>query len=260
MKLRILIITLLLFFACSANEEANIQSEQEIYEYSPQASLDLYVSANRFLDQRNYKEAEKTFKKLLILDPKFSKAWEGYADSMLLQNDLESAINLLDQAISLNPLISSHYSKKSLVLYYLEDFEDAEKYTLKALELEKSDARALIVLGSIKTQNGFFEESEDIFQRALNLEPDDSSIYFWRAKAYIIMSNFESAMSDFNKSIELDRSQPAYYIERALLYKFFGDIDKAILDLKEAIEVAKNPRNQQLINKASSILEDIENQ
>ena len=67
-------------------------------------------------------------------------------------------------------------------------------------------------------------------------------------------------MSDFNKSIELDRSRPAYYIERALLYKLIGEIDKAKLDLEEAIQISKNPRNQALINKATNILENIENQ
>ena len=108
MKSIIFIITLLFVLACGTNIDENIEINQEIYEYSPQASLDLYLSANKYLDQRNYKEAEKTFKKLLVLNPKFSKAWEGYADSMLYQNDFESAINHFDKAISLNPLISSH--------------------------------------------------------------------------------------------------------------------------------------------------------
>ena len=103
------------------------------------------------------------------------------------------------------------------------------------------------------------DESEVIFNKALLLEPEDASIYFWRAKTYINISNFELAMSDFNKSIELDRSQPAYYIERALLYKFFGEIDKARFDLEEAIEVAKNPRNQLLIDKANKILKNVNN-
>ena len=57
----------------------------------------------------------------------------------------------------------------------------------------------------------------------------------------------------------MDRSAPAYFIERGLLYLTFGDIDKAEKDLLEAIEIAKNPRNQSMIDKANEILEDVRN-
>ena len=64
-------------------------------------------------------------------------------------------------------------------------------------------------------------------------------------------------MELINKAIDLDRSAPAFYIERALLYFSLGNLENSENDLLEAIEVAKNPRNQKLIDTAKEILEDV---
>ena len=52
-----------------------------------------------------YKEAENTFEKLVIIDPKFSKAWESYSESLLLQNELDKSLEYIDKAISINSSI-----------------------------------------------------------------------------------------------------------------------------------------------------------
>ena len=82
----ILFVALILFlFSCDfSNEEIE---EVKVYTYSPEASLDLYIKGNNYLRQGKYKEAENTFEKLVIIDPKYSKAWESYSESLLLQNE-----------------------------------------------------------------------------------------------------------------------------------------------------------------------------
>ena len=46
---------------------------------------------------------------------------------------------------------------------------------------------------------------------------------------------------------------------RGVAYERMGEWDKAEKDLLEAIEIAKNPRNQSMIDKANEILEDVRN-
>ena len=46
---------------CSQQDES-ITSEEITYEYSPQASLDLYVQGHRFIDQGKYKRLKKLMK------------------------------------------------------------------------------------------------------------------------------------------------------------------------------------------------------
>ena len=147
----ILFVALILFlFSCDfSNEEIE---EVKVYTYSPEASLDLYIKGNNYLRQGKYKEAENTFEKLVIIDPKFSKAWESYSESLLLQNELDKSLEYIDKAISINSSIASHLSKKSLVLYYMEDYDASETFSDRALQIDQNDVRALIVLGAVKTQ------------------------------------------------------------------------------------------------------------
>lgn len=256
----LLFVSLILFlFSCNLFEE-NIELEPKIYTYSPEASLDLYIRGNRYLNQGKYKEAENSFEKLVIIDPEFSKAWEGYSESLLLQNDLDQSLEYIDKAISLNSSIASHLSKKSLVLYYLGDYDASETFSSRALEIDQNDVRALIVLGAVKTQKGLYDQSKEIFDLAIKIEPDDSSIYFWRGKNYINMFDFDNGMIELNKAIDMDRSQPAYYIERGQLYRIIGNKTDAKFDFEEAIEIAKNPRKQHLIDKAKALLIELEDE
>ena len=55
----------------------------------------------------------------------------------------------------------------------------------------------------------------------------------------------------------MDRSAAAFFIERALLFYSFGELENSEKDLLEAIEIAKNPRNQAMIDRAKQILEDV---
>tara|TARA_B100000427_G_scaffold316625_1_gene311868 strand:+ start:860 stop:1642 length:783 start_codon:yes stop_codon:yes gene_type:complete len=251
-----ILLLFLLFSACSQNSDETI--EEITYEYSPEASLDLYIQGNRFLDQGKYNEAEKTFEKLIIIDPEFSMAWEGLSDASLMQSDLVNSLEFLDKALFINSSIASHNSKKALVLYYLDDFEAADRFSNYALEIDINDVRAIIVSAAVKANKGLLDQSNELFDRALELEPEDSSIYYWKAKSYREYNiDLDKSMDLINKAIELDRSAPAFYIERALLYYSFGDLENSEKDLLEAIEIAKNPRNQNLIDTAKGILEDV---
>ncbi len=249
-------ILLFLFFACSQSIEES--AEEITYEYSPEASLDLYIQGKRFIDQGKYKEAGKTFEKLIIIDPEFSMAWEGLSDASLMQSLLSESLEFLDKAITINPSISSHNSKKALVLYYLDDFEAADRFANYALSIDNNDVRAIIVSAAVKANKGLTDQSIELFDRALELEPEDSSVYYWKAKSFREYNiDLEKSMELINKAIDLDRSAPAFYIERALLYFSLGNLENSENDLLEAIEVAKNPRNQKLIDTAKEILEDV---
>ncbi|GIS30654.1 MAG: hypothetical protein Ct9H90mP2_10370 [Dehalococcoidia bacterium] len=65
-------------------------------------------------------------------------------------------------------------------------------------------------------------------------------------------------MNLINTAIEMDGSAPAIFLKEDSLFNIWR-FDKAEKDLLEAIEIAKNPRNQSMIDKANEILEDVRN-
>ncbi len=249
------------FVSCEKNEEQHfLFDDNKSNVYSAEASLSLYLNSQNLMKQQKYKEAEKSYEKLLNIEPNFSKAWEGLAESKIMQGDFEISIEYLNNAIILNSNISTHYSIRALVNYYLNLFDKAIKDATLANSIDPKDTLALIVLGAIKSFEGDMVTSNNYYEEAIQISPDDSSIFFWRAKSLRFNEMYENALKDFNKAIIMDRSRASYFYERAVLYIQKNELDKAKSDLEESIEISKNPRNSLMLEKSKLLLNSLNNE
>ena len=108
----LLLLIIFSFVSCEKNEEQKfLLDDNKPNIYSAEASLSLYLKSQNLMKQQKYKEAEKSYEKLLNIEPNFSKAWEGLAES-----DLEEAIE-----ISKNPRNSLMLEKSKLLLNSLNN-------------------------------------------------------------------------------------------------------------------------------------------
>ena len=257
----LLLLLIFSFVSCEKNEEQIfLFDDNKSNVYSAEASLSLYLKSQSLMKQQKYKEAEKSYEKLLNIEPDFSKAWEGLAESKIMQGDFDISIEHLNKAIILNSNIASHYSIRALVNYYLNLFDQATKDAILANSIDPKDTLSLIVLGAIKSFEGDMVTSNNYYEEAMQITPDDSSIFFWRAKSLRFNEMYENSLKDFNKAIIMDRSRASYFYERAVLYIQINELDKAKSDLEEAIEISKNPRNSLMLEKSKLLLNSLNNE
>ena len=257
----LLLLLIMSFVSCDKNEEQNfLFDDNRSNVYSAEASLSLYLKSQSLMKQQKYKEAEKSYEKLLNIEPNFSKAWEGLAESKIMQGDFDISIEHLNKAIILNSNIASHYSIRALVNYYLNLFDQATKDAILANSIDPKDTLSLIVLGAIKSFEGDMVTSNNYYEEAMQITPDDSSIFFWRAKSLRFNEMYENSLKDFNKAIIMDRSRASYFYERAVLYIQINELEKAKSDLEEAIEISKNPRNSLMLEKSRLLLNSLNNE
>ena len=257
----LLLLLIFSFVSCEKNEEQIfLFDDNKSNVYSAEASLSLYLKSQSLMKQQKYKEAEKSYEKLLNIEPDFSKAWEGLAESKIMQGDFEISIEYLNKAIILNSNIATHHSIRALVNYYLNLFDQATKDAILANSIDPKDTLALIVLGAIKSFEGDMVTSNNYYEEAIQISPDDSSIFFWRAKSLRFNEMYENSLKDFNKAIIMDRSRASYFYERAVLYIQINELDKAKSDLEEAIEISKNPRNSLMLEKSRLLLNSLNNE
>ena len=133
----LLLLIIFSFVSCEKNEEQKfLLDDNKPNIYSAEASLSLYLKSQNLMKQQKYKEAEKSYEKLLNIEPNFSKAWEGLAESKIMQGDFEISIEYLNKAIILNSNISTHYSIRALVNYYLNLFDQATKDAILANSID----------------------------------------------------------------------------------------------------------------------------
>ena len=94
----LLLLLIFSFVSCDKNEEQNfLFDDNKSNVYSAEASLSLYLKSQNLMKQQKYKEAEKSYEKLLNIEPDFSKAWEGLAESKIMQGDFEISIEYLNK-------------------------------------------------------------------------------------------------------------------------------------------------------------------
>ena len=119
----------------------------------------------------------------------------------LLEEDYDSAITDLTQAIKLDPQNSSDYYNRALA--YLEtnrrslaiaDFD-------AALRLRPSDSLALLGRGQARLMDGDERRAEEDFDAAVKVAPDNYQVLFRRADAYRKAGRFERAIESFTALI-----------------------------------------------------------
>ena len=157
-----------------------------------------------------------------------------------------------------------------------EAFSKAEKYALKAIELNNSRADSYISLGYVNLfYHWDFEAADSNFRKAITLEPENEegrsafSLYnrivgrFDKmldqakaavkiaplslpalndlARSYMLLKNYEEALRLYDKIIDLDSNYRTAYEGKAYLYIEKGEFEKAEIHTKKYIRRIKGP-------------------
>ena len=100
------------------------------------------------------------------------------------------------------------------------DWEDGERRTQRALELDPNDPEANRVMGSILTHRGAFEASRKYHEKAMALSPSDAYVKGRSAAFYNFSGEPERALQLLNEAAELDPFLHVWCVEErvAVLY------------------------------------------
>lgn len=154
---------------------------------APQFSLFVYPDAVTALKIGNYYfgvgqdgvyelvQAEKYFKRALMLDPQVSDAWHQLARIDFLQRNFIGALEKINKQIEIHgdSFMASYYVR-GLINGYLKNFEQAEADFKKFLEWDNTNWAVHNDLAWIYFQKGEFENAEKITRRGLGFAPNNA--------------------------------------------------------------------------------------
>ncbi|XP_057302474.1 mitochondrial import receptor subunit TOM70-like [Hydractinia symbiolongicarpus] len=116
------------------------------------------------------KEANAVLEETIKHFPNCAEAWSLYGQLLQDQQDLNSASEKLEKAISLAPYNPTTYVYKALLtLQWKQDIEEATKLIRKAIELDDKCDFAYETLATLEVQKGNNEEAVRLFERAIDL-------------------------------------------------------------------------------------------
>jgi tetratricopeptide (TPR) repeat protein/DNA-binding winged helix-turn-helix (wHTH) protein len=177
---------------------------------------DLYEQTGRLV------KGEAAYLKAIDINPQDVVAMQGLASIYERQQDLERAVNLLDEATRLQP----------------------------------GNWRTIDTLGGLLFQNGKYAEAADAYRRVVALDPDNFQGHGNLGSSLMMIGDFEAAAESLQRSIELDASR-IYYSNLAIIYYYLGRFDESVAIQRQAVEESPN-QNYVLLNLCDALLFSIE--
>ena len=147
----------------------------------------------------------KHFKKALELNPGYGPARNGLGTAYLSIKDWDKAIEQFKE-VAEDLLYSTPYiplSNMGFAYYNKGEYQQAEKYYLKALEIKPDFINALLGLGRTYLVLGKLAAAVDTLETGVRHFPGIAATYLDLGKAYSLKHEYSKAFTAFNKTIEL---------------------------------------------------------
>ncbi|MGI0015696.1 MAG: tetratricopeptide repeat protein, partial [Nitrososphaera sp.] len=147
----------------------------------------------------------------------------GYLQRPEKTENIDNAIELFMRAIKYDSLyalacdgLAHAFLRKYEDNHEIKWFDDAVRYSERALKLDSMHANIRVTLGQIHNVRGQYTKAIDEFRKALALNPNSADAYIRFGEAYALIARHNDAENAFLKAIAL---KPDYWMG----YNFLGD-------------------------------------
>lgn len=190
----------------------SILHKRTVYIVVPWLFILLFVSYQRLGDWRN---SEALYLRVLEVYPASHVAANNLAGAYLLEDNVEAAEVFVVQALEYKPNYAKAYANLSEVYRRQQKFIDAQRATLKALELDP-DVFAKVDFGVIQVEDA--DATIVALQQQLEIDPNNAEIWWQLGNAYGQKEMYIEGIQAFQKAAALDpsRAQQAEELQRIL--------------------------------------------
>jgi len=250
----------MVFFALSAGANAQSKKDQK-------KARQLVEQGDKFLRQKNYRNALDQYSQAVVLDPNNGNArfWKGYAHYQLKENDL--ALGELNLALSQNYKPLDVYRIRWYLNNEAKNYDAALEDINQVRQLEPDNTDFLLALGDIYLAKGAYREALEPYQRAALMFPDNGNLFYSIARvqfnlgetdgqalaaeeaikkrtqflgeSYYYLGDARQKQRRYAEAIDAYQRAVAAKPEQYEVYRNLSELYRASSRLDEAIEVSK---------------------
>ena len=174
----------------------------------------------------------------LAIDPDYAQAWEARSDIfssvLFFDRDTSRSLEYIDEArhaaeraIEADPEYAGGYVSLGGAYWRSRNDVEAERYLVKALELDPSNAGAMRILGLIKN-NSDPQLALDLFRQAKEIDPASSFVYRQIYFAQRSLGRLDEGLESLLEGIERFPDNPILYADVMGIYlRIYGRPDEA---------------------------------
>ena len=173
------------------------------------------------------------------------------AMGLFRERKYKEAIDAFSCVLETEPDNADIYNNMGVAYSCLGNFEQAENFYTKAIELDPELAQAYInlsdlyynnlaiahLLARVYIEDQRWEDAIVELERVLDGEPENYDAYYDLGHVYFELGDYEAAISNFENVIEYKDNNELLYYALAQAYEGNNEIDKAISNYLKAIAV-----------------------
>lgn len=195
-----------------------------------------YQLANLEFEAGEYAEAKRDYQSLQRLNARSQEALFGLARIAVKENDFPLAMNLLKQAVELNPTSAVSYMRQASVFRMMGNNTDAvDNYTI-ALSLD-NDVMPTALREMVELARTDYPGVMNGLQKAIDKNPHSATYYYLRAMIAMAHFHYLPALTDFNQLVALNVPDKAIYIAMAECLYNLGNYPDALEKIDYAINL-----------------------
>jgi tetratricopeptide (TPR) repeat protein len=192
--------------------------------------------------------AESNFKKSIELNPGYATAHHWYATLLAIQGRNDEAKAEMRRALEINPVSHNLPADLGQIHYFAREYDQAEEYCRKALEVYPEFTFAHGYLSSIYLQKGDFNKAVDeylefqkSFQTQANQAEKEKKLLLDQLAEYRAIYQKGGIRKFLEYLISLNEKDgqaryPNVHYQHAVWYSFLGHQEKALDNLEKAYQ------------------------
>ncbi|MCW3119001.1 MAG: hypothetical protein JWM28_3083 [Chitinophagaceae bacterium] len=190
------------------------------------------------------------FNQAIQVDPKYSLAYAGIADSYTLlcgyhilspEASIPKAKMAAEKAILLNPSLAEAAEATGHIEFLVDlNWEKAEDDYKRALQLNPSFATAFQRLALMLATRERYTEAQELIKKAQELEPLSKIINTDAGLIHLLMGETDKAINQCEEVLEIDPAFPVALFIQGLAYEQNERFELAIANFKKGAKAANN--------------------
>jgi protein O-GlcNAc transferase len=191
--------------------------------------------AVELMRQGKLDEAKAIYKRLILEDKTFLKAYNNLGIINKLQGRLQEAEKNFKKALKINPKLVPVISNLANIYRIKGEIKKAEKFCRRAIELDCSFADAYNILGAVMQIQGNPKGAIKNYRRAIKLAPNFDDAYSNLAGALQSVGRIDEALELCYEAIKKDWENPDPYYNMGNILKSKRQFAQAVVMYEKVI-------------------------
>jgi tetratricopeptide (TPR) repeat protein len=197
---------------------------------------ELFKYGSRKGSQGDYQGAVKDLTKSLSYH-KDGNTYLKRALAYIMMDNYPSAIEDLNEAITMLPTSAKAYLTRGVCFYELKEFEKSNGDLDKSIELDHKNPLAFNYKAAIKYQEQDFQGAMENYSEIIKIDSNNKQAYTNRGMIRHYLKDYKGAIEDYDKALKLDPYNPTAYNNRGAAKVTLKDYNSALTDFDAALQL-----------------------